>query len=297
MKSVVPFEANKESFPEPGSGIPEINFRQISEESPVAVYTCNKDGLITYYNRAAANLWGRSPKVGAERWSGCKNIFFPDGTPVSLQECPVAKTLNGEVSAVKQEIIIQRQDGSMKNLMVYPKPLQDSSQKLTGVHVTLIDISEQQTQHVRQETLSAIVESSDDAIISKDLNSRITSWNSGAERIFGYKESEVLGKSIMLLIPDSRLHDEDLILENIRNGRRIHHFETIRKTKNGKEIPVSLSISPVKDKQGKIIGASKIARDVSYRWEVEEKQAMLSAIVESSDDAIVSKDLHGNIMS
>ena len=297
MKSVVPFEANKESFPEPGSGIPEINFRQISEESPVAVYTCNKDGLITYYNRAAANLWGRSPKVGTERWSGCKNIFFPDGTPVSLQECPVAKTLNGEVFAVKQEIIIQRQDGSMKNLMVYPKPLQDSSQKLTGVHVTLIDISEQQTQHVRQETLSAIVESSDDAIISKDLNSRITSWNSGAERIFGYKESEVLGKSIMLLIPDSRLHDEDLILENIRNGRRIHHFETIRKTKNGKEIPVSLSISPVKDKQGKIIGASKIARDVSYRWEVEEKQAMLSAIVESSDDAIVSKDLHGNIMS
>ena len=297
MKSVVPSEANKESFPEPDSGIPEINFRQISEESPVAVYTCNKDGVITYYNRAAANLWGRSPKVGAESWSGCKKIFFPDGTPVSLQECPVAKTLNGEVSAVKQEIIIQRQDGSVKNLMVYPKPLQDSSQKLTGVHVTLIDISEQQTQHVRQETLSAIVESSDDAIISKDLNSRITSWNSGAERIFGYKESEVLGKSIMLLIPDSRLHDEDLILENIRNGRRIHHFETIRKTKNGKEIPVSLSISPVKDKQGKIIGASKIARDVSYRWEVEEKQAMLSAIVESSDDAIVSKDLHGNIMS
>ncbi|GHA48178.1 hypothetical protein GCM10007103_31420 [Salinimicrobium marinum] len=297
MKSVVPSEASQKSFPEPGSGIPEINFRQISEESPVAIYTCDINGMITYYNRAAANLWGRSPELGTERWSGCKKIFFPDGKPVSPEECPVANTLKGDVSAGKQEILIQRPDGSVKNLMVHPKPLQDSSQKITGVHVTLIDISEQQTQHVRQETLSAIVESSDDAIISKDLNSRITSWNSGAERIFGYKESEVLGKSIMLLIPDSRLHDEDLILKNIRNGRRIHHFETIRKTKNGKEIPVSLSISPVKDKQGKIIGASKIARDVSYRWEVEEKQAMLSAIVESSDDAIVSKDLHGNIMS
>jgi PAS domain S-box-containing protein len=113
--------------------------------------------------------------------------------------------------------------------------------------------------------LSAIVDSSDDAIISKDLNGIITSWNKGAQQIFGYTEEEMIGKSITLLIPEDRLSEEDIILANIRNGKKVDHFETYRKDKNGREIPISVTISPIKDDSGKIIGASKVGRDISYQ--------------------------------
>ncbi len=297
MKSVVPPEANQNSLSGSHSGIPDISFHQIFQESPVAIYTCDKNGYIIYYNRAAAELWGNSPEIGVDRWTCSNKLFTPDGKPLPPEENAVAKILNEGASLEKQEVLMQKPDGNVRNLMVYLQSLYDQKKNLSGVNCTLIDVTEQQAEHVKQATLSAIVESSDDAIISKDLNGRITSWNAGAERIFKYKESEVIGKSITILIPDSRLQDEDLILENIKNGRRIHHFETIRKDKNGREIPVSLTISPLKDINGKIMGASKIARDVSYRRDVEEKQAVLSAIVESSDDAIVSKDLNGKIVS
>ena len=296
MKSVVPHKINNDSS-QPGFNNSEIGFRQILEESPVAVYTCDREGYITYYNQAAAELWGRSPEVGKTLWCGSWKIYYPGGEPMPLEECPMAKMLKTGTECKNEEIIIKRPDGSVRNLLVFPRPVFDDQQQLTGAHNTLVDITEQENGHLKQATLSAIVESSDDAIISKDLNGTITSWNSGAERIFKYKESEIVGKSITLLIPESRLNDEDLILESIKKGVKIDHFETVRKDKFGKEIPVSLSVSPVKDMHGSIVGASKIARNLSDRREIEEKQAVLSAIVESSDDAIISKDLNGNIMS
>lgn len=111
--------------------------------------------------------------------------------------------------------------------------------------------------------LAAIVESSDDAIVSKDLNGVITSWNQGAERIFGYTAAEVVGKPITILLPPERQGEEPVILGRIRRGERIEHFETVRVTKDGRRLDVSLTISPVKDEQGKVIGASKIARDIT----------------------------------
>src|SRR5690606_930674 len=119
----------------------------------------------------------------------------------------------------------------------------------------------------------------------------------GAETIFGYKAEEVIGKHITILIPDARIAEEDYILSNIKNGVRIQHFQTTRISKEGHEIPISLTVSPVKDKEGVIIGVSKIARNISIEKLAEEKQAMLAAIVESSDDAIISKDLNGIISS
>lgn len=113
--------------------------------------------------------------------------------------------------------------------------------------------------------LAAIISSTDDAIISKDLNGNITSWNPSAERIFGYKSEEVIGKHISIIIPPDRLCEEDHIINQIRQGNRIEHFETIRRTKAGKSIHISVTISPIKDEHGKIIGASKIARDISER--------------------------------
>lgn len=113
--------------------------------------------------------------------------------------------------------------------------------------------------------LAAIVDSSDDAIISKSLDSIITSWNAGAQRLFGYTAAEVIGRSIAILFPSDRLHEEDQILARIRTGQRVDHFETVRVTKDGRQVDVSLTISPVRDASGKLIGASKIARDITER--------------------------------
>lgn len=125
-----------------------------------------------------------------------------------------------------------------------------------------LDIHEQKQAAEAHSRLAAIVESSDDAIISKDLNGIVTSWNRQAERLFGYKEAEMIGRSILTIIPPEFHQDEDMILSKIRNGNKIDHFETVRVTKSGERIEVSLSISPVRDGLGNIVGAAKIARDI-----------------------------------
>ena len=124
--------------------------------------------------------------------------------------------------------------------------------------------------------IAAIVESSDDAIISKDLNGTIATWNAGAERIFGYVAEEAIGKSITILIPPDRRQEEDEILEHIRHGRRVDHFETVRIRKDGSKADISLTISPVRNSAGKIIGASKVARDITERKHSEKHIASLA---------------------
>ena len=123
--------------------------------------------------------------------------------------------------------------------------------------------------------LAAIVESSDDVIVSKDLNGIIRSWNASATRLFGYSADEMIGESILKLIPEDLHSDEEIIMGNIRAGRRVEHFETVRRTKSGQLLDVSLTVSPIKDKHGRVIGASKILRDVSSRKRLE--QALLQA--------------------
>jgi PAS domain S-box-containing protein len=121
----------------------------------------------------------------------------------------------------------------------------------------------------------AIVESSDDAIISKTLDGTITSWNPAAERLFGYTAEEIVGKSISVLMPAERHDDMESILGQIRQGERVEHYETVRLSKTGRKIPVSLSVSPVKDAAGRIVGAAKIARDISGRKEAEAERERL----------------------
>jgi PAS domain S-box-containing protein len=145
--------------------------------------------------------------------------------------------------------------------------------------------------------LAAIVASSDDAIVSKDLNGYVTSWNRGAERIFGYTAEEMIGQHITKIIPLDRRSEEDHVLSNVRAGNVLDHFETVRQRKDGSLVDISLTVSPIRATDGTIIGASKIARDISDRRRAEHDAFRLAAIVESSEDAIVSKDLDGIIKS
>ena len=151
------------------------------------------------------------------------------------------------------------------------------------------------TADTRLAMLAAIVESSDDAIVTKDLNGIITSWNRGAEIVFGYSADEAVGQSVTMLIPPDRTDEEPEILGRIRAGERVDHYETVRLRKDGTLIDVSLTVSPLRNAVGEIVGASKVARDITHSKRVQRELSMHAAIVESSDDAIISKDLDGII--
>jgi len=145
--------------------------------------------------------------------------------------------------------------------------------------------------------LAAVLDSSDDAIVTKTLDGVIRSWNRGAERIFGYTAQEAIGQPIFLIIPEDRVAEEEDLLARLRRGEPIDHFQTVRRAKNGRLIPILMSVSPVRDDRGTIIGASKVARDITPRVQRDELRAHLAAIVQSSDDAIVAKTLDGVITS
>jgi len=149
----------------------------------------------------------------------------------------------------------------------------------------------------KQAMLAAIIASTDDTIISKTLEGIITSWNPAAERMFGYTEEEAVGKHISLIIPPERLTEEAFIIGQILKGQKVEHFETVRRAKNGDPVRISLTVSPIMDSSGRIIGASKIARDISERIKAAEKQGVLAAIIDTSDDTILSKTLDGIITS
>jgi PAS domain S-box-containing protein len=145
--------------------------------------------------------------------------------------------------------------------------------------------------------LAAIVDSLDDAVISITLEDVITFWNPGAEKMFGYTPGEAIGQHIALIIPPECRGEEVDVLAHIGRGEKIEHYETVRQAKDGRKVDVSITVSPVRNAQGKIIGASKVARDISQRKLTDDARDRLAAIVDSSDDAIVSKTLQGFITS
>ncbi|SHF43454.1 sensor histidine kinase [Pedobacter caeni] len=253
----------------PSAQLPGLLPIELLDGLPVAIYTCDHLGYVTFFNKAAVKLWGREPELGKELWCGSWKIFHPDGTPMVLDSCPMARTLKEGQPVEDEEIIILCPDGTKRNILPSPVPLFDASGVLKGAVNTLQDITEQRQGEKRQAMLAAIIEFSEDAIVSKTLEGIIMSWNHGAEKLFGYTEEEMLGKHISILIPKDRLDEEQLIIERVRNNRPIEHFETIRITKNGSSIPISLTVSPIRDRNGRIIGASKIARDISLQKESE----------------------------
>jgi len=245
-------------------------FKSLLEDSPLAVYTTNEHGHLVFYNRAAVHILGRTPVLGEDIWHTFLRVFHPDGRPMNLSDSPMAKAMKNIERFENIEIVIERSDTSFKRVLVFAVPIYDEVQKFKGTYNTFIDITEKTSYETKQSVLSAIVESSDDAVISKDLNGIISTWNQGAERIFGYTEKEMIGKPVSTLIPKARLKEEENILSQIRSGNRVKHFETVRVSKTGRLIPISLTVSPVKDMSGKIIGASKIARDISEQVEAQE---------------------------
>jgi PAS domain S-box-containing protein len=254
----------------------------ILQSLPVAVYTTDAAGRITFYNEAAAQLWGVRPELGKSEFCGSWKMYWPDGTPLAHHECPMALALKEKRPIRGMEAIAERPDGTRVPFIPSPSPLFDDSGALIGAVNTLVDITERYETELRMREsearyrgIAAIVESSEDAVLTKDLNGIITSWNHGATRLFGYASNEVIGKPITILIPAERHDEEPTILARIRRGERIDHYETVRQRKDGSTVDISLTASPVKNPEGKIVGASKIARDITERRRAEAQQRLL----------------------
>ncbi|OCP16038.1 MULTISPECIES: PAS domain S-box protein [unclassified Ensifer] len=437
------------------AGSQTIESRAVLDSLPIAIYTTDAAGVVTYFNRAAAELAGREPRLNADRWCVCWRLHRPDGTRLPTDQCPMADALREKRAIRGEELIVARPDGTMVPVLPYPTPIFDAEGEMTGAVNVLIDIGKRKAaeQELRTKTnriqaldriarllssdlnvehivqtvtdsateltgakfgaffynvvdetgehfqlftlsgapreafenfglprntavfaptfkgervvrsndirkdplyglssphfgmpqghlpvvsylavpviarsgavlgglffghdapgvftrdsedtivaiaahaaiaidnarlladsqrqsecrriaelsarhLASIVESSDDAIVSKDLNGIVTSWNRGAEALFGYSVQEMAGTPIMRLIPKGHEDEERQILDRVRRGERIDHYETRRQRKDGTFVDISLTISPIMDDDGRIVGASKIARDISER--------------------------------
>ncbi|MGH9816264.1 MAG: PAS domain S-box protein, partial [Candidatus Acidiferrales bacterium] len=446
----------------------EARYRQVVDALPVAMYVCDADAKVTFFNDAAAELWGRRPELGKEKWCGSFRMRHTDGRPMPLAECSMADVIReGRAYAAGVEAVVERPDGSLRNIIAHPQPIRDHHGKVTGAINIVVDITAgklaqealQRTEaqleteladtkllqaisaqliheenveslyerildaavaimrseyasmqmlypergsggelrllafrgfnpeaakfwqwvradsestcgaalrtgrrvvapdvgkcdfmagtddlatylqtgiHAVQTTplwsrsgkmvgmisthwrsphqpserdlrlldilarqaadliernlageaqarLAAIVQSSDDAIISKDLNGIIISWNSAAERIFGYTAAEAIGKHIALIVPPELHEEEQGILKRLRRGEPLEHYETVRVARDGRRIHVSLTISPMRDASGHVVGASKVAREIGDRKQAD---AMMAGQKEALEFAI-----------
>src|SRR5438067_1222009 len=241
----------------------EMLYRGILDTALDCVITIGGDGRVLEFNPAAERVFGfsRQEAVGKE----LAELIIP----VRMREqhrrglARYLKTGEGPVIGRRIEIAGLRKDGSEILVELAITALKIDSSPIFFAY--LRDITDRTRNEEASRHLAAIVESSDDAIVSKDLNGIITSWNGGAEKLFGFSADEVINKPITVIIPPDRYHEEQQILDRIHAGERVEHLDTVRRRKDGTLINVSLTVSPIKHADGRVIGASKIARDISER--------------------------------
>lgn len=267
-----------------------FTFKSIFEGLEDAVICHDLDFTITNWNPAAGRFFGytKEDMIGKTLFSLMTESYYPEQKEMMnnlLQRATINHFFTKRIT----------KDGHSIPVSITLSPISDEAGVIIGASQILRDISGEIIAQEQKAILAAIVEGSVDAIISKTLEGVITSWNKGAETIFGYTASEIIGKHITTLMPPDKLHEEDYIISNVRQGNKIEHYQTIRVTKDGTRLPISLTVSPVRDKDGNVIGVSKIARNITAQKQADIKQATLAAIVESSDDAIISKTLEGII--
>ena len=229
---------------------------QFLEYFPSAVYVAEApSGTIRLHNRRAAEFWGREPSSAdvEERLYASLRLFRPDGSRLQYAQTPMAAALRSG-SAQDDELLIERADGARAIVRVSAVALRDSGGKIVGAMNVLQVIGGREMREREQiegdaARLSAIVASADDAIVSKSLDGTIMTWNRAAERMFGYSAAEAIGRPITLIIPPERVDEEAGILARLKAGHSIAHFETVRVAKDGQRIPISLTISPIRDRE------------------------------------------------
>jgi PAS domain S-box-containing protein len=240
------------------------HFAALVNGSADPMLSSDPTGTILSWNDAAARLFDYQP---AEIIGQSVQLLMPSGTQATELRSLESVAAGKVIPPFESDWV--RKDGREIPVLVTIYPVKDQGNEVIGASMLVCDLTDQRKADESRFRLAAIVDSADDAIVSKNLNSIVTSWNEGARRMFGYSAEEMVGHSILQLIPDELQYEEEEILSKLRVGERIDHYETRRKKKNGEIFDVSVTISPVKDESGRVIGASKIARDISDRKRIE----------------------------
>ena len=242
------------------------------DNASVGMHWVGPDGTILRVNRCELEVLG----YGHEEYVGRHIADFHVNQQVITD---ILKRLSNREVLDNYEAQLRHKDGSIRDVLITSSVLWDQD-RFVHTRCFTTDITGRKRGERAARLLASIIETSDDAIVSKDLHSIITSWNKGAERLFGYKAREIIGKSITLLIPAGRLNEEHEIIERIRSGEPIKHYETARIRKDGSLVDISLSVSPVTDDSGKVVGASKIARDITDRKQAQARTEFLTKEVQ-----------------
>jgi PAS domain S-box-containing protein len=235
-----------------------------------AVITTDAEGRVTFLNGVAEVLtgWGSDEARGRPLSDIFRVVNEHTRRPA---EDPALRALGEDaiVGLAGHTVLITR-DGTDRPVEGTAAPMRDGGAAPLGAVLVFRDVTERRRADEAQARLAAIVESSDDAVVSKSLDGVIRSWNTGAQRIFGYTAAEAVGRPITLIIPPERWDEERDILARLRRGERIEHYETVRVARDGRRLDISLTVSPVRDPEGNVVGASKVARDVTDRKRAEE---------------------------
>ena len=255
------------------------------------------NGQVFYANETAARVTGYSSvrafvEAPLQEVISKVELLDAEGRPFPLERLPGRRVLGGEEEA--EEVLRFRivETGEERWSVVRTRPVFDEEGRVRMAVTIMHDITEQRRAEQEQARLAAIVESSEDAIISKTLEGIITSWNRGAERIYGFSVEEVVGRPITILVPPERPDEIPSILERLSQGEKIQHYETTRVTKDGKRLDISLTISPLKDSAGNIVGASTIARDITERKRTEENLRE----ARDAERQRIARDLHDGVL-
>ncbi len=264
----------------------------IIESAEDAIFVNSLDGTVIAWNDGAARLFGYSAE---EMIGGPVADLFPADRQHEDGELIARLVMGKTISHFVTRHI--RKEGGPIDVSLTLSPVRDDGGAIVAVSRILRNITETQQRHLAFALSAAIVEHSDDAIISKSLDGTVLTWNSGAARMFGYSAAEMIGGSITQLFAADRLHEEAELIGQLTHGKKISHFVTQRLRKNGSLIDVSVALSPVRDEHGRIIAISKIARDITDTYQRQLASALSAAIVEHSDDAIISKTLDGTVIT
>ena len=232
----------------------------ISATIGTAIISTDLDGQIASWNRAAERLAGYS---AAEALGRAISTLLPT---ISEEGPTLLDRLRQGGPISEFDTVLRRRDGESVTVGLTIAPIRTGSGEMIGTAWMARELSGRHAGERAGRRLAAIIESSADAIVSKDLNGIVTSWNRAAEQMFGYSASEMVGASIRKIVPDDRQAEEEMVLTHIRAGEKVDHFETVRRRKDGTMVPISLTVSPIRDENGTVIGASKIAHDASERY-------------------------------